>query len=207
LPLPFDGRTVGEGAEIDIAKQSTFEDEEDEVIRIDDLYLHKNVVDGSTVSKIPTTTTEQELPRRPSTSSANARFYDSRSFDSLARSTDTGAVGLESQLERELPSFGTHRTSGTHKSHQTSGDASNGMSSYSQTYTPALSSYLYRHKVNARNDGQYGMASDKTTATTTTRPPTNRSTSMTSLLSWQSSSVLTTPTSNQSDFQVVQHCE
>lgn len=240
MPLPFDGRTVGEGAEdfdnsmnVPQPPVKYWEEdyEEDEVICIDDLYLHKTLVEGTVADSNLTAATKPPEERRSSASTASpfsllprpsstattstnhARFYDSRSFDSLSRSTDTGAVGLESSpLQRELPSFGTHRTAGTHQSHNTAGNHSNdGMSSYSQAYTPALSSYLYRHKTGNR----------MTVKPNIPHHHTNWSTSKTSLLSWQSSSVVITPTSNQQQhddsvrpempqkdhFKVVQHCE
>jgi hypothetical protein len=73
--------------------------------------------------------------RRNSSFSKSSGYRDARSFDSLARSTDTDPVSAS--FERELPSFGTYKTAG---------DDSNGMSSYSQTFSPALASYLHRYK-------------------------------------------------------------
>ena len=78
--------------------------------------------------------------RRNSSFSKSSGYRDARSFDSLARSTDTDPIS--GSFERELPSFGTYNTAG---------DASNGMSSYSQSFSPALASYLHRCKQRSPN--------------------------------------------------------
>ncbi|KAG7339051.1 hypothetical protein IV203_021501 [Nitzschia inconspicua] len=135
------------------------EEEEEEITRIDQLYGMAMDKEGDNTTFVPRPVTHVSTRRVSSASSSavssrssvsfmnpfplfprpNSPFTttrEARSFDSLARSSDTFLL-QNSSFERELPSFGTHRTHG---------DESSGMSSYSQTYSPALSSYLDRSR-------------------------------------------------------------
>ncbi|KAG7372750.1 hypothetical protein IV203_018893 [Nitzschia inconspicua] len=135
-------------------------EEEDEIARIDQLYGMAMVKEGDNTTFVPRPVTHVSKRRVSSASSSAASSRSSvsfmnpfplfprpispftatreaRSFDSLARSSDTSFLLQNKSFERELPSFGTHRTHG---------DESSGMSSYSQTYSPALSSYLDRDR-------------------------------------------------------------
>jgi hypothetical protein len=135
--------------------------EEDEIARIDQLYgvpgqkfPPRPVV--TKVSKKRLSSTSSAASSRSSVSFMNpfplfpkpSATRDARSFDSLARSTDTSLFHDSASLERELPSFGTHRTYG---------EDSLGMSSYSQTYSPGLSSYLYRCRERSLPEHHYKL--------------------------------------------------
>lgn len=173
----------------------SFDGEEDEIARIGHLFP------SHTQRHLTLATTNVSKKRISSTSSngtvsskltfqnpfqlfpptSNNATRDARSFDSLARSTDTSLLlnehnNLEelSFFARELPSFGTHHTTNSHGGNGGSSgdcDKSLDMSSYSQAYSPALSSYLYRCQERSSSSLANQQKTTTTSASSEQYPP------------------------------------